>query len=589
MQTNTAASRSRKGASVMHKLLGIVGICLLSTGIVAVIGVWQMGRIGDEIEGIAERDIPLTELVNHVTVTQLEQAVVLERAMRLSGLAAEASPEELRNLVAEFEQLSSSVDAEIARGIGLAEAASAGARTESEKAEFQQVLSSLQQVGQGHRLYHDHAAEILRLAGTGNTGEAIALVDGIEVEEAELDGKFEALQTQIQQFTTTAMQAVYSHEQSAISQMTIVSVVSALVGFALAVWFTRASVARPLGEVVNGLNRLAEGDTSVEVPVRSRDEIGQVAEAFVVFKGKTIELKRLEEERAEEEARLTQERRRQRLELADSFEAAVGGVVNALSAAATELQATAQSMSGIAEQTNRRSITVAEASDEASTNVQTVATASEELSASISEISRQLAETNSVSLRAVEDADGASRSVNGLAEAAHKIGDVINLIQDIAEQTNLLALNATIEAARAGEMGKGFAVVANEVKSLATQTAKATEEIAQQVEGMQSATGGTVTVIEGIVSIIKRISENAQGIAAAVEEQNAATQEISRNVQQAANGTQSVASNITGVREATEQPGAAASDVLESAGQLSQQSELLRAEVGKFLANLRAA
>ena len=248
-KTKTAAGRSRKGASVMHKLLGIVGVCLISTAIVAVIGIWQMGRIGDEIDGVAKRDIPLTELVNHVIVTQLEQAVVLERAMRLSGLATEASPEELRNLQAEFEQLSASVDAEIARGIKLAEAASAAARTESEKAEFQEVISGLQQVGQGHRLYHDHAAQILKLAGAGNAAEAIAMVDGVEGEEAQLDGKFEALLKQIQGFTDAALQTVDSHEQSAIAQMTIISIASALVGFALAAWFTRTSVARPLSEV----------------------------------------------------------------------------------------------------------------------------------------------------------------------------------------------------------------------------------------------------------------------------------------------------------------------------------------------------
>jgi len=578
----------RFGATVMHKLLGIVGLCLVSTAVVAGIGVWQMSRIGLEIKSVAEDDMPLTAAVSQVTVHQLEQAVLLERILRMSGLVTETSAEELAAVEADFERLSAKVDEEIIAGERLAEAALEHARTPEQRAEFQKVLNALKQIDDEHKTYHSHAAEIFALVHAGRTREAIERVHGVEEEEAKLNEELATLLKEIEAFTLGAVRTAEEHEQSAIVQMAVVSVISAVVGFAIAVWFTRAGVARPLAQVVNALNRLADGDTSAEVNVKSKDEIGQVADAFVKFKEKTLELKRLEEERAQEEDRRREERRRQMLELADSFESAVGGVVDTVSSAATELQATAQTMSSTAEQTNSQSASVAAASEEASANVQTVATASEELSSSISEISRQVAETNTVSQRAVDDADKASQSVAGLAEAAQRIGDVVNLIQDIAEQTNLLALNATIEAARAGEAGKGFAVVANEVKSLATQTAKATEDIARQVEDMQNATGGTVGVIEGIVTVIKQISENAHGIAAAVEEQNAATGEISRNVQEAATGTQSVATNIVGVRQAAEQTGTAASEVLESAGQLSRQSELLRGEVGKFISNLRA-
>lgn len=588
MKTFKSGWAGRIGTTVMHKLLGIVGLCLMATVIVAVIGIWQMSRVGQEIESIAEDDMPLTELVSRVTVHQLEQAVLLERILRLSGLVTEATTEELAAVEADFERLSAVVDAEILAGERLAEAAIGRARTADQRAEFEKVLSALRQIENEHKSYHQHAVEIFELVHAGRAGEALSLVQGIEAEEEKLNHELAALLEEIEAFTLAAVRTVEEHEKAAILQMIVVSILSAVIGFAVAVWFTRVGVARPLGQVVNALNRLAEGDTSVEVNVKSKDEIGQVADAFVTFKEKTVELKRLEEQRAEEEARQEEEKRRQMLQLAESFESTVGGVVDTVSAAATELQATAQTMSSTAEQTNAQSTSVASASEEASANVQTVATASEELSASIAEIARQIAETNKVSQQAVEDADRASQSVNGLAEAAQKIGAVVSLIQDIAEQTNLLALNATIEAARAGEAGKGFAVVAGEVKSLATQTAKATQEIALQVEGMQNATGGTVGVIEGIVTVINQISQNAHGIAAAVEQQNAATGEISRNVQQAAAGTQEVASNIVGVRQAAEQTGAAASEVLESAGQLSRQSELLRGEVGKFISGLRA-
>jgi methyl-accepting chemotaxis protein len=369
----------------------------------------------------------------------------------------------------------------------------------------------------------------------------------------------------------------------------IACMVGALViGLGLA-WFIGGSIAGPIGRMTAAMGKLADGDTSVEITgVERGDEVGAMAQATQVFKDNAIETERLRKLSAEQEERQAEEKRQQMLQLADTFESAIGGVVDTVSSASTELQATAQSMSATAEQSNAQTSSVAAASEEASANVQTVATAAEELSASIAEISRQIAETNKVSQQAVDEADNASQSVAGLAEAAQRIGDVVNLISDIAEQTNLLALNATIEAARAGEAGKGFAVVAGEVKSLANQTAKATQEIAQQVESMQAATGGTVTTIESIVAVIKQISENAQGIAAAVEEQNAATGEISRNVQEASSGTQAVASNITGVRQAAEETGTAAGDVLESAGQLSKQSELLRGEVDKFLGDLRA-
>ena len=261
----------------------------------------------------------------------------------------------------------------------------------------------------------------------------------------------------------------------------------------------------------------------------------------------------------------------------------VSTVVDAVAGAATELTATAQSMSATAEQTARQSTAVAAASEEASTNVQTVASAGEELSSSIAEIGRQVEQSTKTSARAVEEAKRTNDQVAGLASAASQIGEVVKLISDIAEQTNLLALNATIEAARAGEAGKGFAVVAAEVKSLATQTAKATEEISAKIGEMQSATGGSVEAIKAIAGTIGEISEISTAIAAAVEEQSAATKEISRNVQQAAKGTQEVNSNISGVTEGAGQTGVAAGQVLSAAEELSKQAATLRMEIDKFL------
>ena len=277
------------------------------------------------------------------------------------------------------------------------------------------------------------------------------------------------------------------------------------------------------------------------------------------------------------------------VKIADNFESNVLGVVNTVSSAATEMQSSAQALASTAEETTRQSSAVAAASEEAATNVQTVAVASEELASSIAEISRQVAQSSRIAAHAVAEAEKTNANVQGLADAAQKIGEVVSLINDIASQTNLLALNATIEAARAGDAGKGFAVVASEVKSLANTTARATEEIGDEIAGVQSATQSAVAAIKTFGERINELAAISTTIASAVEQQGAATKEISANVAQAASGTQEVNSNITGVNAAASETGQAAGQVLTAAGELAKQSNLLRTEVEKFLKEVRAA
>lgn len=275
--------------------------------------------------------------------------------------------------------------------------------------------------------------------------------------------------------------------------------------------------------------------------------------------------------------------------LADEFEKAIGGVVDAVSSSATELEAAARTLTHTAETTQQLSAGVASASEEASTNVQSVASASEQLSASVNEIARQVQESSRIADEAVDQAKKTDDRINALSHAAGRIGDVVKLITAIAEQTNLLALNATIEAARAGEAGRGFAVVAQEVKALAAQTAKATDEIGAQIVGMQTATQDSVAAIKEIDATIHRISEIASAIAAAIQEQGAATQDISRNVQQAALSASQVAGNIVDVNRGAGETGSASSQVLSSARSLSNESDRLKSEVRKFLSTVRAA
>jgi methyl-accepting chemotaxis protein len=366
-------------------------------------------------------------------------------------------------------------------------------------------------------------------------------------------------------------------------------VLALLVITGLVAFFVVRSTVRQLAGFSGAMGELAKGNHAVAIPgLERRDEIGAMAKAVGVFKESMIRADQLAAEQHKEQER--KEARQQAIEgHIKNFDEAVSNLLGILASAATEMRSTAESMTGTAEEASRQSTAVAAASEQASTNVQTVAAAAEELSSSISEISRNVSESTNIAGRAVEEAARTNGTVKGLAQAAQKIGGVVQLISDIASQTNLLALNATIEAARAGEAGKGFAVVASEVKSLATQTAKATEEIAGQIQAMQGATSAAVGAIEGIGTTIAKISEIATTIASAVEEQGAATQEIARNVQQAAAGTAEVSSNIVGVTQAAGQTGAASAEVLATSGELAKQSELLRAEVGKFLDNIRAA
>jgi methyl-accepting chemotaxis protein len=362
-----------------------------------------------------------------------------------------------------------------------------------------------------------------------------------------------------------------------------------LITLAVSVLVARG-ITRPLQRITGAMKDLAGGKLDVEVPgTGRRDEVGEMAEAVEVFKSNAATRQGLEAEQREAETRAVAQRKADMQRLADDFEGAVGQIVETVSSASSQLEASAGKLSSTAERAQELTTMVAAASEEASTNVQSVASATEEMSSSVNEISRQVQESARMATDAVDQARKTNDRVGELSKAAARIGDVVELINTIAGQTNLLALNATIEAARAGEAGRGFAVVASEVKALAQQTAKATGEIGQQITGIQSATQDSVNAIKEISGTIERLSEISSTIAAAVEEQGAATQEISRNVQQAAQGTQRVSANITDVQRGAGETGSASSQVLSAAQSLSGESNRLKLEVGKFLSSVRAA
>jgi methyl-accepting chemotaxis protein len=360
-----------------------------------------------------------------------------------------------------------------------------------------------------------------------------------------------------------------------------------LIGSAI---FGFLSIGKPIRTIAGVLHGLAHGHKDVEIPYTERgDEVGDAARAAQTFRDNLARLDKLEAEQKEAEARATAERKTAMHAIADEFEMAVGNIMETVSSAALELESAAGTLTKTAETTQTLSGTVAAASEEASTNVRSVASATDEMGSSIQEIGRQVHESSKIANEAVRQAEKTDERMNELVQAAGRIGDVVTLITSIAEQTNLLALNATIEAARAGLAGRGFAVVASEVKALASQTAKATDDIRTHIAGMQTATQDSVAAIKEIGGTIGRISEIAAMIAASVEEQGSATQEIARNVAQAAQRTAQVAANITDVNRGANETGNASSQVLTSAQSLSRESRQLKIEVEMFLSTVRAA
>jgi methyl-accepting chemotaxis protein len=447
---------------------------------------------------------------------------------------------------------------------------------------------SLDTIAAAIERYASETDVVERMINAGNTAAEIDQVVKID------DGPALAAFAKLDEYTRAMRQTSAAEVIAAVDdvQATAIrgAVITAILLAGTIIAFIRFSfvrLVRPMAALSDAMKRLAAGATDVAISGSDRrDEFGAMAKSVEIFKDSVIKNLRLQMEGKEAE-RFAQERDI-KAKLANSFDSQITGIVKIVSASATALRTTAQSMSEMAREANRQATTVASASDQTSTKVQVVAAATEQLSSSISEISRKVAQSSNISQTAVEEAERTRAQVKSLAEAAKEINQVVELINGIASQTNLLALNATIEAARAGEAGKGFAVVASEVKALANQTAKATEEISLRITDIQQATGSTVDAIDNIRGTIAEMHEIDMVVASAVEEQGAATQEIARNLQQAALGTQEVSRNITGATRVASETGTAAGQVLGAASELSTQSDALRTEVDRFLTELRS-
>ncbi len=448
---------------------------------------------------------------------------------------------------------------------------------------------ALRQFEQGLQRYQPIAQRVQALSRAADyeqagriAFEAVGLVDDLR---AAIRGISDRIGGRVEAERATAVAAYDAARQ----QFILTAGLAVLLIGSLAIWIVLSGVVRPLRRLTATIASIAGGKLDVDVPGAGRgDELGQMASAVTVLRDNSREALRLQAAAEQQQLAALEERRQARLETAETFDASVGAVVQRLAADAAALQQAANQLGRAAGTSADAALHAASGADQASSNVQQVSAAAEQLTVSVSEITRQVSQAADVARRAVAQTSRTDATVQSLAEGARRIEDVVRLISDVAGQTNLLALNATIEAARAGEAGKGFAVVASEVKNLASQTAKATEEIAQQIAAIQGATGEAVTAIRGIGSVVAEVDEIAAAIAAAVEEQGAATREIARNISEAAGGTNAVSASLVQVRDATGETSASVTALRQVGDSVGEHSSRLQQEVAQVLRQLRA-
>jgi methyl-accepting chemotaxis protein len=573
-----------KSLKIGTKIMGMVGILLLLMAVCSGFGIIKIGQIGEQLKTIAEEDIPLTEAINEINVHQLNQAIWFERALRFGEVLAEkeTASKGFRQAEKEVNKLSQTVNDWQKKAQDLIHHALETAQTDEARQDFEQIDAQLDKIGKQHETYEHHVHQAFTLIEEGKLHDAEILAEKIEHEEDTLNHELMQFIEKIEEFTLGAAQKAEHDEKSAFTGMVIMTVGALVIGLVMG-FFISQGITRPINAAVAGLKDIAqgEGDLTKRLEASSRDEVGELARWFNVF-----------------------------IEKLQGIIKDIAGGVETLSSSSTELSAISEQMtqgittvsdnsntvSAAAEEMTTNMTNVAAAMEESATNTNMVATAVDEMSATIGEIAQNAEKARSISGEASQKATTASTNMDQLGEAANAIGKVIETITDISEQVNLLALNATIEAARAGEAGKGFAVVANEIKELAKQTAAATQDIKEKIEGIQGTTNMTVGQIGEITQVITDVNDVVATIATAVEEQSAATRDIATNVAQASQGIQEVNENvnqsssvsteiskdIADVSVSMNEMSTSSSQVNLSAQELSKLSETLKQMVDQF-------
>ena len=516
----------------------------VTVGAVAAVGITRMLSVGSELEEIVHEDIPLTNIVTKITLHQLEQAILLERTLR--GLKVTAGTDVQKDWN-HFLKLAHQVDDEIVQGEEIAQHAIDHALTPESLAEFRRVLKLLKRIEGEHATYDQHAEMLMAAAQAGNLDrpETVELIETIEREQEHLDKVLEGLLLELEAFTEASAQHALAIEQAGITEVSVVGALGIALGVLLGGWIG-ASISQPIRRLTHTMGQLADGNLTTDVTdLKRRCEVGAMARSVDVFKQNALRMQALEAE--QEELRIAAEHARIAAlrHMADTIERETANAVANVEHSTSEMKTSAVKMRNSSTRVSDNATNVAGAAEQSLRNAQTVACATEELSASIAEIIRQVGSQASIADTARQHADLAAQTIEELTEAADTVGEMVQSINEIAHQTDMLAMNATIEAARAGTAGQGFAVVAAEVKELAGQTARVTEDIKTHVTRMQEKTNRSVTSITTVAETIHEMNEISIAVSSAMEEQGAATREIAGNVSETTQASQDVTNQIT--------------------------------------------
>jgi len=576
-----------------QRIFTLVALLLFFIGIIGGVGVYKMNIIGYEMEEIANRDIPLTQILEKITVHQLEQAILMEKALRLKGITVTSDGEDFNAITKHFEKLAKKTDNEILEAEEMVNVMIKNTRSDYAKKEFVHVLEELKKIEKEHKEYEHHVFDIFKAlkaktqySNDFSGGKSKEKIVQIEKEQKELDKHIEDVLFEVSDFTRSSMDKALSDEKRGKVLIATLSITIFVLASMFAFILTR-SVTFPLGTLTDAMDELADGKLDVVIPeLRFKDEVHKMSQSMVIFQDNMVRAKNLE---AEQDAlkRQQQQRQSELNQLVGIFGSTIGAVFGQILESSKSMVGEASNMLHQSSSSQEMASSVATEAEEAAANSQTLSAATEQMVASIKEISAQINKSSEVTKQAVEYSQTSERDVKQLQDISREIGEVVSLITDIAEQTNLLALNATIEAARAGEAGKGFAVVASEVKSLANETAKATDEISGKIQAIQSASGQSAESIAQIGSIISNIDQYITTMVSAIEQQNSVTEEIARNVQFVSDSSNRVSENIQQIQAQSSEVGQSSKSVNDNAEHMYQESDILSREVKTFLSAMR--
>ncbi|MBX2831305.1 MAG: HAMP domain-containing protein [Rhodospirillales bacterium] len=572
------------GLRISHRLFGLAGFLIFATVILGGIGVYKMTVIGHELDEVTNRDLPLTAALEQITQHQLEQAILMEKALRIAKITAHSEEETFENVRKHFEEIATLSDHEIEAAGQMVTSFLEGELSDAARKEFIHVAEALNQVKDEHLSYEEHVKEIFDSieAGNSDSSEMLTAVLKTEAEQEKLNHEVEALLHEVSLFTRKSMGTALVDEENGKVLIATLAVVITTLSIILS-WLLGRSISKPLGSLTTALSNLAHGNLDTKVPQsRFKDEIFEISSAMDVFQQNMLRARELEAAQKEIEEKQKQ-RQSERNHLVSVFGSSIGAVFGKILASSEEMVQRADTVSENSGETNGLASSAASEAEESSGNAQSLGAATEQMVAAISEISTQITQFSDVSKNAVEYSATSQAEMRTLQEVAQEIGEVVQLITSIAEQTNLLALNATIEAARAGDAGKGFAVVAGEVKSLANQTAKATDEIAERVTRIRHVAESSGEAISNVASTIDSIDEYVTAIVGAIEEQNATTQEISRSVVFVSESSRRVSDNMAAIQGSIQNVQGTASEVHNAASETVTEVSSLNSELETFL------